>query len=423
MKWKIFLGLLPFVSLILYACGDDDLLPISCDDSVDTIAIELIPTIKWQVPLNPIDTSYRISFEPLVYDGNALFSVRFLEDWDILYMRDGSTGEQLWRWEDPTETGYSSKVGKSRYQNRLCYTKWGKNYVLDLNTGQVIWEQEDKECGSPRITRLGNFFYTVHQPCGQVPTSVTLVRTDLRKDYPAWDSVYTVYAADNQGYTPSFEMPALWVTPSGDSILYFQNRQIHYSNNLEDRVDLHAYNLSQDRLLWRRDSITPSGNSSVQPPLVSEDKVYFTGERVILCFDALTGELIWKNELGDGMNVHFLLSNMLIADHILVVKNTNDNAYGLNPDTGVEIWRQEEAEAANTSMVYYDGHVYFTGGRYLHKIAVATGEIKWKFKSPMRSQGYYDALFWYTGVAIDPELQHLYTSDGHFIYCFDLAEE
>lgn len=407
------------LALFITSCKDNGIIP-SSTTPIDTTSLDSQLKIKWQAPHNSVDTSYDFSFFPLNYKGNVLINSTFEKDKDIFFMRDGETGELIWQWEDLNTNANSSRLGKTLYNNSLCYTANRNSYLLDLDIGQTIWQYSDPECLNGFITHLGNFFYVTRNQCynNDRPNS-TLIRTDLRSPLPLWEEVYTIYKSENDGYAPSIHVPALWLHPSGDSILLFQNRQINYSN-LADRIDLYAFNLSQDSLLWRRDSITPSGNSSVQPPLVHEDKIYFTGQRTISCFDALSGDLIWENELGDGIFTHFLLSNILLVDGVLVVKNDYKYLHGLDPDTGVELWCQKETGHSKTYMVYYDGHVYFNGDGYLFKVTVLTGEIQWKFKSPNKDNGYRDASFHSTGVAIDPELKHLYTSDGYFIMCVDL---
>ena len=207
-------------------------------------------------------------------------------------------------------------------------------------------------------------------------------------------------------------MSSLWVHPGGDSILVFQNRQVNFLTS-DGKVDLYAYNINQDTILWRTDDITANGNSSIQPPIVYEDKVYFQGGFYISCFDALTGELIWMRDDFSARSEHFFVSNMVAADGILAAKADNDFLFGYDANTGETIWKQTDVGASSSEMIYHDGKVYYTAGK-LYAIDIRTGNIHWALSSPNPNTGFS------AGVAIDKTFNYLYANDRFYAMCIRL---
>ena len=63
--------------------------------------------------------------------------------------------------------------------------------------------------------------------------------------------------------------------------MIFQNRQYDFINR-NRRIDMYAYNMSQKKYEWKIDSFTRTGNTSVFPILVKEDRLYFQGSIIDL---------------------------------------------------------------------------------------------------------------------------------------------
>ena len=267
---------------------------------------------------------------------------------------------------------------------------------------------------------FGDHVYHVQHPDegGIHYTESYLVRAHVNQG--VWDTIYTL--KEENGYRPDIYPPGYWVSPESDTVLVFQNRQWHFSPN-DGKIDLIAYNMTQDSTLYVLSDLDPQGESNVGPPLIWEDKIYFAGKRTMYCIDVQTGEILWK-KFFTGFGETLYTCNWLVVGNKLIVKPDNQNIYALDPLAGNEIWKKTDSGATCFSdMVYHDGRIYFGcwGTLTIHAIDVETGEDLWNLESPNRENGYPTADF-ATGVAISPELGYLYTADLYFAMCIKLPE-
>jgi outer membrane protein assembly factor BamB len=412
------------LSIILFSCkknGDDDIFlpppPVTCD----TCAVsEQKLQIVWQQPLW-IDTGQYNSFPPVYWNGKILFSVEF-DDREILRMRDAATGSLLWEWDDHLGGGNSIGIYSSFvHGNKILYCSGNEVYAIDLENGETIWGYKNPTGkGEIIMNVIGDYVYHVHRPDegGIHYTESYLVRAHVNQG--VWDTIYTL--KEENGYRPDIYPPGYWVSSANDTILVFQNRQWHFSPN-DGKIDLIAYNLTQDSTLYVLSDLDPQGESNVRPPLIWGDKIYFAGKRTMYCIDVQTGEILWK-KLFTGFGETLYTCNWLVVGNKLIVKPDNQNIYALDPLAGNEIWKKTDSGATCFSdMVYHDGRIYLGcwGTLTIHAIDVETGEDLWNLESPNRENGYPTADF-ATGVAISPELGYLYTADLYFALCIKLPE-
>lgn len=130
---------------------------------------------------------------------------------------------------------------------------------------------------------------------------------------------------------------------------------------------------------------------------------------------------MWEN----SFNGNFLFSGFLIADNILVANCEDGYIYGLNPETGNQLWK-EKSSGTSTRMHYQKGVVYYAGGgdRLLHAVEVQTGKHLWKLQSPDLKQ---DSRAFYNGmVAGSPgqgaEKGKIFVNTGLHIYAYEAAQ-
>jgi outer membrane protein assembly factor BamB len=211
-----------------------------------------------------------------------------------------------------------------------------------------------------------------------------------------------------------------WEAPWGDSILVFQNRQWNFAAS-DGKIDIYAYNLCADTVLWVLEDLTEDGNSSIQRPCIYEDKLLFQGMRSQHCINLLSGELIWEHEYESG---GFSSVPGLCADGKYFVRD-GDDIFCYNIESGLLLWEINNTYQLQTegSMGYYQGKLYFTGligYNYIPHIFCLNstdGSLVWK--GNLVSDG---ALVqnWKDGIIIDQNTGFLYATDTKGIVCIDL---
>jgi outer membrane protein assembly factor BamB len=405
------------ISLLLFSCnkGEDDLIPTPnpCDTcQVSNSKLQMV----WQEPLW-IDTGHYNSSDPIYWNDNVLFSAK-IDGGEILRMRNANTGKLIWEWNEHLSPNNRFSHSKFVHKGNLIYCTSNEVYSINLENGQTIWAYKNPTGnGLPFISVFGDYVFHTHVS-GKFPNLTSyLVRANINEG--VWDTIYTIKMKD--GYTPFVSPPGIWINPHGDTILISQNRSYNYPAS-DGQIDLIAYNMNKDSILYEIIDLDPQGDSNVRPPLVWEDKVYFIGVRTVYCIDAPTGEIIWKKYFSE-VGEHLWTCNILIAEDKLIVNPDNQNLYALDPHTGEEIWKETNSGSTCwNDMVFYEGVVYFGswGEGRLYAVDAQTGEHIWAEQSPNKAKDSRANIN--TGVAINPDLGYIYTADGFFAMCFKLPE-
>lgn len=385
--------------------------PPGINNNEDTSKLELV----WSFPLGN-DAS---CMDPLYHNNHVLFSSSKLDASSVvlLYL-NAETGEPEWQWKGfLTNTDLIDENDYDIFQNKFCYGGGKETGVIDLNSGQTVW-QDQARC-SPRVVVIDGFVYR-KQVSEELHTPyVHLIRSPISN--PKWDTLFTIYSDSIDGYTPSIEGPSLWMAPGGDSVLVFQLRSWHFGNS-DGRIDFYAYNLSQQKVQFVLEDIDPSGNSNVVAPLVNGNYAYFLGARSISCIDLIKGETVWQ-KLFYGNGAQSFSSNLLVIDNKLIVKQDNGYLTAFDKLTGNVIWQQTEAGTTPSHMKYYDGIIYYTseGKGKLMAIDATDGGIIWAEASPHEEKN--SNAFFHGGVAINPDKGYIYAHDYYYAMCFKLPKK
>lgn len=400
--------------------------PPPCVEPCDTIPSTKLQ-ILWKVPLRS-DSAECQSRMPVLLGQNVLFSDQFNSGGEKFYCFDNETGQRIWEWTDNktgsiTNAHYGINTSNSHY-----IASMGSTYFIDRNTGSTDWwiYIDGLYCASTRSTVIGEYYYQNLSICQAAYDTVSILRRTPLDMLMTWDTIFVTRPAQNDEFYSDFEPPALWIHPSGDSILIMKNRMITAFFPLINRVDLWAWNLSADSLLWRVEDFSKTGHTRIGPPTIYQDRAYlYSGGSEIHCYDLINGQAKWIQHIPQ-VSGGFNTAQPLIADGVLFVKSTDWNAYGLNPETGSIIWqRVGDVGTSESLLAYHDGKVYYTGFDLhpgeLYALDIHTGKAVWAEPSPAKKK-YPDASFAYNGVAIDPVRKVLYTSDYYYAYCIKLPK-
>ncbi len=395
--------------LFLFACTKDiNIEPSKPEPCIYNCPVETKLKVVWQEPLAP-DTLDVGAETPIVYKNDVIFNKQFHGPYDVLVKRNGQTGHKIWGWEDPINIQSAASITNAKeYNEKLFVGTWDDVYCINMDNGQTVWETHVC-CGEPGIGQFENYIFHGHTS----DDTEFLVRTDV--NFGVWDTIFSITEKDN--YIPNIESLTGWTHPSGDKILIFQNRQ-HIPFPYDGKIDLYAYNMTADSVLWMLDDIIPRGNSSLDHPVIDGSRIYFRGVGKILCINALKGGIVWEQE-----DIEWGNNGSLNIVGNKVVMNISDFQV-LDAHLGDVIKTIELDGAGNNSdMVVHDGVAYFTSGGdgRLHAIDISSGVQIWDEYSPNRTNK-RSASFATGGVDINPELGYLYTNDGYFAMCIELPK-
>ena len=397
----------------------------------DTSKLNLI----WQRPLNS-DTSDRSSQMPVIFKDYVVFTGGLADE--TMSMLDAKTGNQIWDWKDYlikdnnntlSGNGANSKGILLKNDNLLLNTG-NEIYCVNANNGQTVWTNEvPSRTGHPHFTIIGDDVYHIHEKIvNKSYISSTLVKRNINNG--TWLSVFK---QDSIGkYESSLEMPTLWTAANGHDILIFQARFINFSDlsGKADRVDVVAYDTKDQQEYFRFENIDNYNHGSTKLPFVLNDKAYIALQQKVVCIDMLTKSILWQKDFGSGGNFSSGQPFMFVENKFFV-KPDDRRLYQLDPNTGAEIWVDRDNGSGCSDMVYHNGLLYYTcsGNGKIYAIEVATGNKIWAEPSPNKfpnkmngNRRRSSANIGAGGVAINPTLGYLYTSDYYFGMCLKLPK-
>ncbi len=291
-------------------------------------------------------------------------------------------------------------------------------YAYSVNTGNLIWEKMADDYFTPRISTFGKYIFATQEPSGPDTWSRLLAI-----DAASGKSREIIYEAMEDGYEFNYESPAAYIANTGDTILIFQKIQLNFSLS-KGRVDIYAYNMTQDSLSWRVNDITESGISSVRDAIVTGDKYLFQGTNSIHCIDIISGQILWEDNI-DGSS--FAQHNNLYADGKVFLNSDGGYSICYDVNSGVQLWKNTtdySYPSHGGSMAYYDGNLYLTAipanpqvpediRQPLRCISAETGKTLWSTLGPGPGAAT-------EGVIVDPITGYLYFNDMYSIICTDL---
>ncbi len=426
------LNILSFIVLALISCQKDPYVPIvypnpNCNFGLcDTSKLELV----WQQPLSS-DTAEWGSMPPIALNNEILFSRNtYFAGIDTFKFFDAQNGTLKRIWADylPNRTAAMSNNNAFFSNGKVLLTTWKDVYCIDYLTGTTAWSSKlEKGDGNPFMNVIGDRAYHVHlDRYGGINYNSYLVRANIITG--KWDTVHTQPMIGN--FEPRHVMPTEWISPQGDTILVFQIRYIDFKNivGTGNRTDIVAYNITQKKEYFRYDNIDRLGLGSTQPPYVLGNKVFVPLIQDVICFNMLTKNIQWQKDFGANFTGGI---PFIFVENKFFVKPVNRTLYQIDPETGNELWVDRDNGSGCSDMIYHNGLLYYTcdGVGKIYAIEVATGKKIWaepspnKFKNSLNgNRRFSNANIGFGGVAIDPELGYLYTSDFYFAMCLKLPK-
>lgn len=412
--------LIVFVFLFLvYACKQEEIISTNGDQIVEDPSSKYVEFL-WRFPLS-MDTAERSSMTPVLINGNVVFSAKISlspEPSRVICI-DSVYHSIVWESDDVfmencNTMSFLGSSGHGVYQNYLATLCSSNPRVVDLTNGNILWDYNALDGDTYMSVWNDKFFHSTITGINPFTHSAIVISDILTQNFR------TVYEVDSvAGYSCHLYPPAVMINDENDTLLFFQNRQWK-SSPYDGKVDFFGFNMTGDSLLWKIENVDEQGGSSVYPPLINENKVYFKTDYAVVCFDVNDGNILWK--FNPPTPADMLLGNLLIAENKLVVKTSGDELYAISLESGGVIWSNLQAGNTPNSLSYFDGIVYYVtdSDSKLHAIDIATGKELWSIISPNQFESVSFGTTFFNGVAIDPATRRLYITDTHFINCFQL---
>ncbi|WP_433778833.1 PQQ-binding-like beta-propeller repeat protein [Flavobacterium anhuiense] len=295
---------------------------------------------------------------------------------------------------------------------------------------QVIIRKDSISIYQKEIDKPGVFKFSVPSKPSKIviPKDSLAMQSPYIKDIasiyslPAFDKK-SVYFTNSIGEIKSVNLKnkALnWKTETGNSI-YFS--PIIVKNNLVIGTiegNLVGFDTQSGKQKWT----IPVGGVLVGSPISENNKIYTASSTAFICADAVTGKVIWQNNLPAS----YSQGTPLIQGDKIIFGVWDSYVYCLDKNTGKLIWKWNNGNdkqilysAGNVNMVSTKNRLYFvTPQRFLTILDIETGKTllrtqKWKIRESM---GKSQDGKWFYGKTMDGLLLRLPLSDD-----LELTEE
>lgn len=294
---------------------------------------------------------------------------------------------------------------------------------------EVIISKDSISIYQKEIDKPGVFRFSVpSQPSKIVIPKDSLVVTPFVKDIasiyslPAFDKK-SLYFTNSIGEIQSVNLKnksVNWKTETGNSI-YFS--PVTVKNNLVIGTiegNLLGFDTQSGKQKWT----IPVGGVLVGSPIAENNKVYTASSTAFICADAVSGKVIWQNNLP----LSYSQGTPLIQGDKIIFGVWDSYVYCLDKNTGNLIWKWNNGNdkqilysAGNVNMVSTTKRLYFvTPQRFLTILDIETGKTllrtsKWKIRESM---GKSQDGKWFYGKTMDGELLRVPLNDD-----IELTEE
>ena len=286
----------------------------------------------------------------------------------FIYCLDKSSGELKWKFEvKPKEPRAFKMFSTPTIADGKLYIGAANKrvYCLDAKTGVLFWEYAVNDWVRSRPVCLGDKVFVV-----------------------SMDG--TVYCLSQKNGEPLLE----WKTKVGTHPIY-ADPALDEERIFINSSDLFLWCLRTDNgnILWRRSLIEciykngervladqiAAGGYYQSKPTVAEGKVFIGGpSHFVYALDYLTGEEVWRFELGGAISGAPAYSNGRI---FVGQQGGEEYFYCLDATDGHMIWRQSLGWVWSSANVY-DGKVFVPGvDGYLNCLREEDGSILWRYRT------------------------------------------
>ena len=375
--------------------------------------------LKERILLGELDY-YQVE-APIIFDNKVIVLITnndTNEGWIDCY--DKNTFEKLWSWREALdEYGAPAKgFGQFSYLKNgiLCIKQQNLSYGINADTGKTIWE--NREASGENSFKSGKSDYIGGLDFDGMWQDRYVAEAANIYD-GVWKHYFTFNREDSLRVSGGAPHPFYW---EGKNYMTFIASKWGTNPHLEISW-LYLYNITDDHLVWKSDTIPLfhplSGVPGKQPEF--EDGQILLANDAIYSYNFEDGSLEWWKRYTN----RFVFTTHLTTANGMVYGNNEDQfMVGLNIHTGEEIFKTDTGGSASR-IVYNNGKCYMSsvtvgGSNRLMVIDGTTGAVLQSEKAPFRSE---DSKWTFArATAVDPETEYVYTSDHRYLLVYDFGE-
>lgn len=367
---------------------------------------------------------YSSSIYPTIYNNIVLYSS--LKDPssdgsanDKLIALDKTSGKLIWEWSDLFWDKYEHfpSEGQKRpiFENIMIMAIGGRNYVIDLSTGQTVWKNKTMTSLS-HLSQDASLIYRVNiYDIGDIGMySNQLMEADIHTG--SWQKVFEATGGDS--LRQFLTVPTIY-TEQSDKIFIMGNSTLVEKQRPDKGYStpyLISYNKTKEIINYKVQLDDPGFFSVVDwYPIIDSNKVYLLVDKLIVCHDLGTGNRIWERRFPGN----FVFSGALLDNgRIYANRDGSDpTLYCIDAETGSIIW---ETPSAGTSspLQLHKGVLYFVGGSdgLFHCVNATTGKFIYSIKAPSQYKDHND--FFSRICTVDHDTDKIYVASYTTAYCY-----
>jgi hypothetical protein len=376
------------------------------------------------------DTSSRFSLKPLIYKNQVITTDYDLLSYELEVISSFNklNGCLNWRWDDYYNRGRGNSGiynGGVNYNNAgiLYWSGLWSYYSIDLNSGKSILRLDADNC--PVMSGEHTFSFDENE--GVILTNyevsdVSLPDTSklivLNQDLQIRKVLYFLEKDD---WLPGVTWALSYISQN-DTLVLGSIEWSNWDSMSTERSEIFCYSLKADSMLWTYRGIDKGVRKN---PAIYDGRYYFVAGSDFYCLDILTGRLVWKRSLNLPLPFRFV-DPLTIAEGKIFARNSIGDTYCLNASNGLVIWANTmDAEtgasgfAEGAKIEYYKGRIYYSDNT-MYVLDALSGRLIKKYKVPRSVPQYAENYI--QGIAIDPETDLMYFTDGYHVICARVPE-
>lgn len=327
----------------------------------------------------------------IIHNNNVLVGAQ-REGGRAILSLNSSNGRVNWQWNDLltllTNPGYKDPItlytdSYHLNNNRFFFTYTSSSYCLDIATGQTLWKYKQNKHRFDRNAGIDDTYFTSGSQYDPVDdekiytgsvTSSTPEELLLVPEYTpvsnplinaqGWITKMTSFKIDGEVYLAfGIENPYKDFTTSGWGF-----------------TELNLYNVTQKKYVYKKFVINPSFETRVIEDLsYYEKRLYFISAKYFHAYDALSGKEVLRTYVGTSP----LLSSLIRIDNKFYMAGEDRYLYCFDATTGQILWKELNTGTC-TELSYLNGILYYLGGGdgLLHAVDASNGKHLWKISSP-----------------------------------------
>ena len=167
------------------------------------------------------------------------------------------------------------------------------------------------------------------------------------------------------------------------------------------RKSLYRMDLLTGQILWKQELGTIESE-----PLIVENRIYVTSlYRGVFCVNADDGTIIWRKDLKTQLH-----SSPAVSGQAIIFGADNGCVYALDANSGEQNWKFPTAKAVLATPVISKNRIFVgSTDTYFYALSINSGELGWKFKTAGRIL---------RGASVADKMVIFASNDGN-VYCLD----